>query len=134
MSREWVFKTLVDLGFSQIEAEVYFFLAQAGPLKARDIAKVQKLSKHQLYSNLKSLQCKCCIKTTLEHPAKFFVVPLEIVLDHFMKEKMGQAMDLQASRERLLFAWRSMTEKHSANITRARAQVDLPNLENEKEG
>jgi sugar-specific transcriptional regulator TrmB len=115
MSREWVLKTLVGLGFSQVEAEVYFFLAQAGPLKARDLAKTQKLYKHQLYHSLKSLQCKGCIKATLEHPAQFFVVPLEVVLDQFMKEKMGQAKDLQASRERLLFAWRSMIEKYSAN-------------------
>jgi sugar-specific transcriptional regulator TrmB len=115
MSREWVLKTLVGLGFSQVEAEVYFFLAQAGPLKARDLAKTQKLYKHQLYHSLKSLQCKGCIKATLEHPAQFFVVPLEVVLDQFMKEKMGQAKDLQASREKLLFAWRSMIEKYSAN-------------------
>jgi len=115
MSREWVLKTLVDLGLSQVEAEVYFFLAQAGPLKGRDITNTLKLYKHQLYRSLKSLQCKGCIKATLERPAQFFAVPLEIVLDQFMKEKMGQAKDLQASREKLRFAWRSMTEKHSAN-------------------
>jgi sugar-specific transcriptional regulator TrmB len=115
MSREWVLKTLVDLGLSQVEAEVYFFLAQDGPLKARDIAKTQKLYKHQLYRNLKSLQRKGCIKATLEHPAQFFAVPLEIVLDQFMKEKMGQAKDLKASREEILSTWQKMIEKSSVN-------------------
>ncbi len=115
MSREWVLKTLVDLGLSQVEAEVYFFLAQAGPLKGRDITNTLKLHKYQVYRSLKSLQCKGCIKATLEHPAQFFAVPLEIVLDQFMKEKMGQAKDLQTSRDELLFAWRSMIEKYSAN-------------------
>ena len=115
MSREWVLKTLVDLGLSQVEAEVYFFLAQAGPLKGKDITSTLKLYKHQVYRSLKSLQCKGCIKATLEHPAQFFAVPLEKVLDQFMKEKLGQAKDLQASREELLITWRSMIEKYSAN-------------------
>jgi sugar-specific transcriptional regulator TrmB len=115
MRREWVLKTLVDLGLSQVEAEVYFFLAQAGPVKGRDVTNTLKLYRHQLYRSLKSLQCKGCIKATLEHPAQFFAVPLEIVLDHFMKEKMGQAKDLQASREELLSTWHKMIEKSSVN-------------------
>ncbi len=102
MSREWVLRTLVDLGLSQVEAEVYFFLAQAGPSKGRDIANMLKLYKHQLYCSLKSLQCKGCIKATPERPAQFFAVPLEKVLDQFMKEKMGQVKDLQSRRDELL--------------------------------
>jgi sugar-specific transcriptional regulator TrmB len=114
MSREWVLKALVDLGLSQVEAEVYFFLAQACPAKGKDIASTLKLHKHQLYRILKSLQCKGCIKATLERPAQFFAVPLEKVLDQSMKEKNEQAKALQASREELLSNWRSMIEKNSA--------------------
>jgi hypothetical protein len=83
MRREWVLKTLVDLGLSQVEAEVYFFLAQAGPVKGRDVTNTLKLYKHQLYRSL--------------------------------KEKMGQAKDLQASREELLSTWHKMIEKSSVN-------------------
>ena len=115
MSREGVLKTLVGLGLSQVEAEVYFFLAQVGPVKGRDIANTLKLHKHQLYRSLRSLQCKGCVKATFERPARFFVVPLEKVLDQFMKARMGQAKDLQASREELLSKWHSMIEKDSAN-------------------
>jgi sugar-specific transcriptional regulator TrmB len=39
LSREWVQKTLVNLGFSEPEAQVYIFLAEEGPHKARDVAK-----------------------------------------------------------------------------------------------
>jgi sugar-specific transcriptional regulator TrmB len=111
MSREWVLKTLVSLGLSQVEAEVYFFLAQAGPVKGRDIAQTLKLYKKKVYRGLKSLQAKGMVNATLERPARFSAVSLERVLDQFMKAKMGQAKGLQASREELLSTWRLMMEQ-----------------------
>lgn len=115
MSREWMLKTLVGLGLSQVEAEVYLFLTQAGLSRGREIAGALRLHKQQLYRSLKSLQCKGCAKTTLGHPARFFVVPLENVLDQFMKAKMGEAKDLQASREELLSTWHFMIKRDSKN-------------------
>lgn len=116
MSREWMVKTLVGLGLSQVEAEVYLFLAQAGPSKGREIATPLKLYKQQLYRSLKSLKCKGCVEATLEHPAKFSAVPLEKVLDFFMNAKTEQAKTLQASRNGLLLSWNSMTKKNSSNL------------------
>jgi sugar-specific transcriptional regulator TrmB len=108
-------KTLVDLGLSEVEAEVYIFLAQAGPVKGRDIAKTLKLYKQQVYRSLKSLQAKGIVNAILERPARFSAVSLERVLDQFMKTKKEQAKALQASREELLSKWRSMLEKDSSN-------------------
>jgi len=77
MNRERVLKTLVSLGLSQVEAEVYFFLAQAGPVKGRDIAETLKLYKQQVYRNLKSLHAKGMVNTTFDRPARFSAVSLE---------------------------------------------------------
>ena len=115
MSREWVLRTLVSLGLSEAEAEVYFFLAQTGPVKGRDIAKELKLYKQQVYRSLKKLRAKGMVNATSEHPARFSAVSLEKVLEQFMKAKMGQAKVLQASKEELLSNWRSMFETNSAN-------------------
>ena len=113
MSREWVLKTLVGLGLSEVEAEVYFFLAQAGPVKGRDIANALKLYKQQIYRSLKSLRAKGMIHSTIERPAWFSAVSLEEVLDQAMKAKTGQAEALQATRQELLIIWRSTIEKDS---------------------
>ena len=114
MSREWALKTLVGFGLSQVEAEVYFFLAQASLVKGRDITKTLKLHKRQVYRSLKSLRAKGMIQATRERPARFSAVSLERVLDQFMKTKKEQAKALQASRKELLSTWSSLIEKDSA--------------------
>ena len=113
MSRESMLKTLVGLGLSQVEAEVYLFLTQAGLSKGNEIAGALRLYKQQLYRTLKSLKCKGCVEASREHPATFSAVPLEKVLDLFMKEKIEQAEGLQASREELLSKWHSITKTTS---------------------
>ena len=115
MSREWVLKTLVGLGLSQVEAEIYLFLAQTGPLIGTEIACALKLYKQQLYRSLRNLKCKGCVKATPGRPALFSAVSLEEVLDLFMKSKVKQAKILQANRDELLSAWRSLPEKDNAD-------------------
>ena len=114
MSREWVLKAIGGLGLSDVEAEVYLFLAQTGPLKGRDIAKKLKLNNRQIYLSLKSLQAKGMVKATHEITIQYDAVSLEKVLDQFMKEKEEQAEALKASREELLSTWRSMIKENSA--------------------
>ena len=111
---EPVLETLVSFGIKRLDAQLYIFLAQAGPLKGRDIAAMLRLYKQQLYRSLKSLTCKGCVEVTLERPARFSAVPLEKVLDRFMKTKMEQAEDLKASRDELLSSWRSITKMKSS--------------------
>jgi sugar-specific transcriptional regulator TrmB len=45
MSREWILKTLIELGFSEEEAEIYFLLSRDGPKKAKEIADKLKIRK-----------------------------------------------------------------------------------------
>jgi hypothetical protein len=50
-----------------------------------------------------------------ELKTKYSAIALEKVLDQLMKATQKQAEVLQESREGILFAWRSMIEKYSAN-------------------
>ena len=101
-------KTLKNLGFKQVDAEVYLFLSKMGSQKGRNIAGNLKLYKQQLYCSLKRLQNKGFVRATAEHPALFSAVPLEKVLDLFLIEKAKQAETLQANRDELLSSWISM--------------------------
>lgn len=103
-----MFKTLVRLGLTKTNAQVYVFLAQAGPQKARDIASALRMYKRQLYRSLKKLQYKGIVSATLERPAQFSAVSFEKVLDIFAKAKVEEAQRIEQNKEEILSKWQSM--------------------------
>jgi sugar-specific transcriptional regulator TrmB len=111
MTQEWMFKTLENLGFKRVDAEVYIFLIKTGPQKARNIANVLRLQKQQLYRSLITLQNRGMVHASLESPAYFSAVHLDIVVDSLAKAKKEQAITLQQSKEELLLYWRDLTNK-----------------------
>ena len=113
MSQEKLLKTLVDMGLMKLDAKVYVFLAKKGPQKARDVGRLLRISKQQLYPSLKSLQSKGLVNSTLEHPARFSAVSFEKALDLFVKAKMEEAKSIQQSKESLLSDWQSIVIKEA---------------------
>ncbi len=101
-------KTLEELGFDQIDAQVYVYLAKKGIRKASDICKGLKLEKQQLYPSLKRLQSKGTVSSTLEHPARFSALPFEKVLDFFIKAKIEETRNLQQRKVEILSNWESL--------------------------
>jgi sugar-specific transcriptional regulator TrmB len=83
-------ETLVNLGFTERDAQVYVFLAAEGPQKARDISEALRIFKPQLYRTLKNLQNKNLVNASPEYPARFSAVLFERVLDLRIKAKMDQ--------------------------------------------
>jgi sugar-specific transcriptional regulator TrmB len=108
VSQEKILKTLVSLGLTQWDAEVYVLLAKRGPIKARDAAKVLKISKQRLYPIIRSLQSKGIVNSSLERPARFSAVPFEKVLDLFVKAKMAEAQRVQQNKDAILSDWQSI--------------------------
>jgi sugar-specific transcriptional regulator TrmB len=111
LSKEQLLKAIISLGLSQVDAEVYIFLAKMGPQKGRDIAEALKLYKQQLYRSLRNLQGKGLASATCEHPAQFSAVSFERVIDIYIQVKTEEAKALQETREELLSAWRSIIKK-----------------------
>jgi sugar-specific transcriptional regulator TrmB len=105
LSKEEVLKTLVSFGLTQIDAQVYVFLAKKGAQKGRDIRKTLKITKQQLYPSLKNLQKMGIVSSTLEHPARFSAIPFEKVLDLFIKAKVEETQRLQQSKDEILSKW-----------------------------
>jgi sugar-specific transcriptional regulator TrmB len=110
-----VLDTLVSLGLTRLDAEVYVYLAKRGPHKATDIITALGIYKQQFYNSLRSLKAKGLIIATLERPTQYSAISIEKVLERLMEVKMEQAKALQASKEELLLSWRSMIKKESAN-------------------
>jgi sugar-specific transcriptional regulator TrmB len=108
LSEEQVLNTLANLGFDEVDAKVYVFLAKKGTKKASDICKALKLTKQQLYPGLKRLQGKGIVTSTLEHPAMFQVLSFEKVLDLFIKAKIEETHSLQQSKAQILSDWEDL--------------------------
>jgi sugar-specific transcriptional regulator TrmB len=104
-------KTLMNLGFAEQEAQVYIFLAEEGPHKARDVADAVGIYKQRLYCILGKLREKGVVDSSSEFPAYFSAIVFEKVLDLFMEAIIEQQDALKASKEELLSTWRSTTEK-----------------------
>jgi sugar-specific transcriptional regulator TrmB len=115
LSHERVLKALVGLGLSEIEAEVYIFLATKGPQKARNIMVALKFCHPQLYRSLKNLGEKGIVSTTLEQPVKFSAIPFDKLLDMLIKTHLKEAQDMEQNREEILSDWYSMIARDSAS-------------------
>ena len=105
MSWERIFKALVSLGLSEIDARVYIHLATKGPALARNIIEELTVKNSQVYRSLRHLQDKGTVKTNNEHPTKFSALPFEEVLDMLIELKEEQAKTLRESREELICSW-----------------------------
>lgn len=98
-----------------MDAQVYVYQSKKGPHEENDLADALNLTKHQLCLSMESLVTRGMVSTIPERSTKYFAVPLEKVLDEFVKAATEQARALQASRKDLLSNWLSMIEKDSAN-------------------
>jgi sugar-specific transcriptional regulator TrmB len=113
LSREWMLKTLESLGLKHLDAEVYVYLAQNEPQKAREISEVLETYKRQLYRSLRNLQHKGLVRASQERPARFSAVAFDKVLDHFSKANREEANRVEENREKILSVWRSMIMENS---------------------
>jgi HTH-type transcriptional regulator, sugar sensing transcriptional regulator len=79
LSQEKALKTLESLGFTQLDARIYVFLAKKVPQKAGDVARCLKIPKQTVYFIINNLQRKGIVTSTVERPARFSAVPFERV-------------------------------------------------------
>jgi len=113
MSHERVLKALVGLGLSEMEAEVYVFLAKTGPQKATSIAAALKMYEQQLIRSLKSLREKGIVNATPDQPSQFSAIPFDKALDLLIKAHLEEARDIEQDKEEILSQWRSMITEDS---------------------
>jgi len=100
-------KTLENLGLKHLDAEVYVYLAQHDPQKAKDIAEALETYKQQLYRSLKNLQLKRMVSVSQEHPLSFSAVAFDEVLDSFIKANRETAQNIERNKDQILSIWRS---------------------------
>lgn len=108
LSKEWMQKTLSDLGFTENDSKVYVYLVTAGSSKAKEIAKKLNLNFSQVYRILKKLQVNGIV---IFSSGVFSAVIFDKVLEILAEDKQKQHNALLSSRKELLLTWRSITKK-----------------------
>ena len=108
MSLERIFKALVSLGLSQIDARVYIYLATKGSKIARQICDSLKINKQIIYPSLKNLQNKQVITISNTRPAIFSAIPFEVVLDMLIRIKFEQSEEIVENKKELVASWKSI--------------------------
>jgi len=111
-SGELMLEILMNLGLTETEAYVYFYITRKGPQRARVIGEALSLYKQRRYRILKKMQRKGFIKAS-GYPACFSAVPFEKVLDLVIKSNIEEAERMIQNKEELLSSWRSMVHNNS---------------------
>lgn len=81
---------LVKIGFSKQEAEIYLTLIKEGVLPAKEIALRINILPHAVYRIIKKLENKKLVAIITSSPLTFYVLPSELALSSYVKEKSLQ--------------------------------------------
>lgn len=103
----------MDLGLSEVDAQVYIYLALNGPCKAREVVDKLEIYKEQLYRSIKNLKEKNIVSALSGFPSEFSAVPFEKVLDLLAAIKKQQAEALQVINEYLMDNWESLFKQNN---------------------
>jgi sugar-specific transcriptional regulator TrmB len=117
LSLERVNEAIMKLGLSEIDAQVYVYLALNGPQRGKQIITVIKKSKQQIYRSLKSLEENNVVVASQEVPAVFSAASFEKLLDLVSIKKEGQARALEKVRDDILYSWQRIIEDNSTNAS-----------------
>lgn len=104
-------KTLIDLGFSELESEIYALLVIEHSKQAVDIARALRIKKSQVCHSLRCLKSKGIVRTTKEYSTVYSAVDFEEALDTMLQTRFEQQKTLQTSRKELLSIWQKITKK-----------------------
>ena len=104
---------LKSLGLTGKEAELFLFLAKNNALRSGEIAKGIHTHRVEVYRMLKSLQKKGTVEATLEAPTRFTAVPLETVLDSFIKAKREETAAMESTKQSVLNEWKHISKTES---------------------
>ena len=111
MSKEWILKTLISLGFTEKNAKVYLYLASEGPQYVNNIAKTLKIPENRLELELRELLKKRLIEVNPKFPNHFSAVLFDEILDHLFQNTLKTAKQLEEKKEKMLTHWHSFINR-----------------------
>jgi len=106
-----LFEILGELGLTKREADMYIFLTKRGPQKAHAVATHLKIDGAQTYRSLTSLQEKGIIESTIESPARYLAVPIEPLIETYVKSKKTEITRIETEKNELVDYFKSISTR-----------------------
>ena len=110
MSLNRITKLLNALGFSNIDAEIYIYIAKLGPLSDEEIANRLKLKLERIVPILEELVKKGVIIPTIKNKKVYSSLSFEELLDEFVKFEISKAEEIRKNNQKLISTWKNLTE------------------------
>lgn len=111
MDERRLYEILRELGLSKREADIYLFLSRRGPQKAHSVAVRLNIDRAQTYRSLTSLQEKGIVELTIEAPTRYIAVPIEPLLESYIKGKKNEVARIEAERTDVINYFKSIRAK-----------------------
>lgn len=106
-------KVLKDLSITEVEIEIYLYIAKHPASKGTDVARQTKKDKAQVYHLLKSLQNKGLIEATLQSPVRYTPVPFERVIDQAIEARREEAKRIEKNKQEVLTYWKALSKNRT---------------------
>ncbi len=113
MDERRLFEILGELGLTKREADMYIFLTKRGPQKAHSVAAHLKIDGAQTYRSLTSLQEKGIIESTIESPARYLAVPIEPLIESYIKGKKTDITRLETEKNELVDYFKAISTRET---------------------
>jgi len=88
-------RILVELGLTHTEAKLYTAVLGLKSATARDIHRVSKVARQDVYQSLSDLQEKGLIEKTIEKPARFRFTPSSYAIDLLTQKRNEKSQELK---------------------------------------
>ena len=103
-------KALEGFGLTKKEVEIYVFLAKKGALTCGATAEELRTNKGLIFRVLRNLQKKGLVESTIEYPTRYTTVPLEHVIDSFIRTKKDEVALIEKAKDDLLSDWKKVSK------------------------
>ena len=85
----------MSLGLTSKEAHIYVFFAQNNSDKKKEVMSQLEIGEQELTESLQRLTKKGFIRIKLQDSNVFSVIPLEIVMERLIKEKLREVQEIK---------------------------------------
>ena len=99
MSLSKALETLMKLGLSRMDAQVYVYIAKKGPCTKKDLALALKTTNKLLGQSLRNLQTKGYVTSKMEKQTFFTAIQLGKIIEDHVKAETEQLQRIKQAKE-----------------------------------
>jgi sugar-specific transcriptional regulator TrmB len=107
LSYNRITKLLSALGFSNLDAKIYIYVAKLGPLSDEEIAERLEIGMEQVVPILGELVKRGVITPVLQNQLVYSALSFEDLLDELIESEIIQTGEIKNNRHQLISFWRN---------------------------